>query len=61
MSKGPQLFKQRDLVRALKAAQAAGVVVGRFEIDKEGKIVVIAGKPEPECANREAKEWVTAQ
>jgi hypothetical protein len=30
---------------AVKAVVAAGVAVARVEIDKEGKIVMIAGKP----------------
>lgn len=33
-------FKQSDLVRAIKAAEAAGMRVGRFEIDPNGRIVV---------------------
>jgi hypothetical protein len=43
MSRRPLTFKQTDLVRALKAATSAGLKVGRFEIDKNGNIVVIAG------------------
>ncbi len=34
------LFKQIDVERALKGAKKAGVDPGRFEIDREGKIVV---------------------
>jgi hypothetical protein len=34
------------VTRALKTVRAAGVEVGRVEIDKEGKIVVIIGKPD---------------
>jgi len=39
-------FKQRDLTRALRAAAKAGQPVQRFEIDREGRIVVFVGKPE---------------
>jgi ribosome-interacting GTPase 1 len=47
MAKGQLRFKQRDLTRALRAASAAGQPVQRFEIDREGKIVVVfVGKPE---------------
>ena len=46
MAKGQLRFKQRDLTRALRAASAAGQPVRRFEIDREGKIVVFVGKPE---------------
>jgi len=46
MAKGQLRFKQRDLTRALRAACAAGQPVRRFEIDREGKIVVFVGKLE---------------
>jgi hypothetical protein len=32
----------REVARAVKAAQAAGVEVGRVEIDVDGKIVIVA-------------------
>jgi hypothetical protein len=39
-------FKQIDVTRAAKGALAAGLEVGRVEIDHEGKIVVVVGKSE---------------
>lgn len=39
-------FRERDLRVAVEAARAAGLEIGRVEIDREGKIVVVAGKPE---------------
>ncbi|UPT97248.1 hypothetical protein J4G48_0003435 [Bradyrhizobium barranii subsp. apii] len=45
MSRGRQHFRQSDLVKALKAMAKVGVS-GRVEIDRDGKIVVIAGKAE---------------
>jgi hypothetical protein len=44
MAHGPATFKQSDLVRALKAARAAGVDIARFEIEN-GKIIIVTGKP----------------
>lgn len=41
MSRGPQTFKQGDLTKALKAAANAGISVKRFEIDRDGKIIVV--------------------
>jgi hypothetical protein len=44
MSKGLQIFKQTDLLRAIKTFQKAGLPVARAEIDRNGKIVVVAGE-----------------
>jgi hypothetical protein len=44
MARGPLTFRQRDLVRALRGAKAAGLEISKVEIDREGKIVVIIGK-----------------
>jgi integrase len=46
MSRGPQTSKQRDLVRAVKAVAAAGMSVAKVEVDKDGKIIVVVGKPD---------------
>ena len=37
--------RQRDVAAAVKGAVAAGVEVARVEVDKEGRIVIVAGKP----------------
>lgn len=44
MSRAACTFRQRDLTAAIKAAVAAGVAIGRIEIDRGGKIVIIVGK-----------------
>jgi hypothetical protein len=49
------LFRQRDLVRALRDAKAAGLEISSVEIDKDGEIAVIIGKSD---ALRDAKEIV---
>jgi hypothetical protein len=53
MSRGIQAVKQTDVTKAIRAAQDAGLDVRRFEIDRAGKIVVIAAKPsgEPEVVS----------
>jgi hypothetical protein len=55
MARGRLAFRQTDLTRALRAASAAGQPVKRFEIDREGKIVVFLGTPEGQ--NMEGNEW----
>jgi hypothetical protein len=41
MARGPVLFRQADLTRALRGARAAGVNVGKIEIDPvTGKITI---------------------
>ncbi len=44
MSRGLQVFRQTDITKAIRAAQKAGLDVQRFEIDRAGKIVVIADR-----------------
>ncbi len=50
MPRGPCAFKQRDVMRALRAARAAGFDVAQIEIAKDGKIIVVTGKPEAQDA-----------
>jgi hypothetical protein len=39
------MFRQTDLTRAVKGALAAGIQIARVEIETDGRIVVIPGKP----------------
>lgn len=58
MSRGRCTFRQSDATKASKAAVAAGVEVARVEIDRDGKIIVVAGKPQEPSAEREGgSEW----
>ena len=45
MPRGPTRFKQRDVMRAIKAARAAGCAVQTVKIEKDGSIIVSAGSP----------------
>jgi len=55
VSRGPATFKQTDLTRAVKATIAAGVSVARVEVDRDGKITVVAGKPAEAPQNDDGK------
>jgi hypothetical protein len=56
MARAPAIFRQADVTRAFRAAQAAGVRVARVEIDREGKIVIVTAD-ELEGERREQNEW----
>lgn len=47
----PAPFRQVDLARALKAAASAGLEVGRVEIDRDGKIVIVTAREAPSPQN----------
>jgi hypothetical protein len=61
MSRAPCTFRQQDVTRAVKAVTAAGVHIARVEIDKAGKITIIAATA-AEAAQQsdldlELKDW----
>mgnify|MGYP005853691841 CR=1 FL=1 len=48
MANRPAIVKQADVTRALKGAVAAGLVVGRVEIDQiSGKVIIWPAGLEP--------------
>lgn len=62
MARTPSTFRQQDVTRAVRAVAAAGVDIQRVEVDREGKIVIVTGKPAlPENPSsdldRELAEW----
>jgi hypothetical protein len=56
MSRTAQRFRQGDVTRAIKAAVAAGLTVGRVEIEG-GKIIVIAGQQEQNSVPTPLDQW----
>jgi hypothetical protein len=56
VSSRPSTFRTTDVKRAFKAARAAGVEVARVEIDKDGRITVVPGKPTEAIQNNETPE-----
>jgi bifunctional DNase/RNase len=58
MPRGQCIFRQGDVTKAVKAVVAAGVHVARVEVDRAGRIVVVAGKPSDSVAlATESNEW----
>jgi hypothetical protein len=60
MARAPSTFRQQDVTRAVKAVTAAGVEIGRIEIDKAGKIVIVpatALTAEPDDLDIELQQW----
>ena len=58
MARAPSTFRQHDVTRAVKAVAAAGVHIGRVDIDKAGKIVIIAADEAGQSGEgREVNEW----
>jgi hypothetical protein len=51
-------FRKTDIKKAIEAiAKATGAPVQRIEIDRDGKIIIITGKPGDASGNR--NEWDT--
>lgn len=48
-------FKQVDVTRAAKGVLAAGLPVGKVEIDREGKIVILTRDPDEGSSS--ANDW----
>ena len=58
MPRAPSTFRKQDVTRAVKAVTAAGVHIARVEIDKTGKIVIIAADTTGRSREMvEANEW----
>src|SRR6516165_1008239 len=56
MSRAPQSFKQRDLTRAIKAAQAAGLTAYRVEIVNGNPAIIVGGNVD-NLKDADVKSW----
>lgn len=58
MPRGKATFRKSDLERAIIAATAGGLVVGRVEIEPGGKIILVAANDNVSGAVQEGRnEW----
>lgn len=55
MANRPAAFRQTDVARAIGGVVKAGLPVGRVEIDRDGKIVIICKGGEP-CDDQTATD-----
>ena len=61
MSKGLQIFKQTDLLRAIRTFQKAGLSIARAEIDRDGKIVVVTGEAKAQDSVTDLQRWLASK
>ena len=60
MARAPSTFLQQDVTRAIRAVAAAGVGIARVEVDREGRITIIAlGAEPPGEDGKGPNEWDT--
>ena len=58
MTARSRTFRQGDVTRAVRAVRNAGVEVLRVEVDRTGKIVVVAGEPgKTDLPTTEGNSW----
>jgi len=57
MTRARTPFRQADISRAVKGATAAGLVIGRVEIDQDGKIVIVSGEGRPKETATPLDAW----
>jgi hypothetical protein len=59
MARGALLFRERELTRAVRAMAKAGQVVTRVEIGRDGKMVIVVGKPQDAAGESatDPNEW----
>lgn len=54
----PCSFRETDVRRAIKAARSSGIEIGRVEIERDGRIIVIPGKPSDSAeSSSDRNEW----
>ena len=55
--RGPNNFNKNDFKRAIRAAREAELPIARVEVNREGTISLVVGKPVPAASGDESNEW----
>lgn len=57
MTRRPSTFRQTDVARAVKAAQAAGLAIGKVEVAPDGTIRVIVADGAESVSETPFDQW----
>jgi hypothetical protein len=57
MTRGPSIFRQQDITKAIKGATKAGINIARIEVAKDGRIVIIPAAEGAQIGAGEENEW----
>jgi hypothetical protein len=52
MARPTSAFRQQDVTRATRAVEAAGQRITGVQIDKDGKITILTGAPNPDVPDK---------
>jgi hypothetical protein len=58
MARAPAAVRQQDVVRAIRAAKAAGVEIQRIEIARDGRIVIITAAEAEQQISTPLDTWM---
>ena len=58
MSKGRQVFRRRDVMRAIRAVTDSGLVVSGVRISPQGEIEVETGKTPAQDSASDLERWL---
>lgn len=61
MARRPLPFKQADVLRAVKGARAAGMDLGRVEIDPSTGRIVLVAAGKAEAPTNDLDRWLEAR
>ena len=57
MTRRPSTFRQTDVARAVKAAQSAGLAIGKVEVAPDGTIRVIIADVTESAPDMQFDQW----